>query len=293
MNGAFHATPISAPGEVFVLKDGRRLGYAEYGDPSGKPLFVFQGTPTSRLPHNPLDAAAAARLIVPERPGFGLSDFQRGRSLLDWPADVVELAHHLGIDRFSVVGISGGAPHALSCGAKTPERIHRLGIVSGFGPIDAPASTTGMAFQRKVGAFAARHLGFLVRPFMWAFRNPARNPEAFVARFTSGFPGSDAVLLESPDFRSMRARSYAEATRGGIQGFAWEVILVAQPWGFSLADVPCRVHLWHGEQDASTPVSMARHVAASLPHCEATYLPSEGHFVAARHWDEIVATLIS
>ena len=150
-----------------------------------------------------------------------------------------------------------------------------------------------MASQRKAGAFAARHLRFLVRPLMWAFRNPARNPERFVERFTSGFPGSDTLLLESPELRSMRTRSYAEATRRGVRGFAWEVILVAQPWGFSLADVPCQVYLWHGEQDASTPVSMARHVAESLPHCEATFFPNEGHFVAARHWDEIVATLIS
>jgi pimeloyl-ACP methyl ester carboxylesterase len=276
-----------------VLPDGRHLGYAEYGSPDGKPLFVFQGTPTSRLPHNPLATECHARLIVPERPGFGLSDFQPGRTLLDWPADVLALARHLGVDRFSVVGISGGAPHALVCGARIPERIHRLGIASGFGPIDAPGSRTGMATQRRVGAFAARHLRFLVRPLMWAFRNPARNPERFVERFTSGFPGSDAGLLQNPELRSMRARSYAEATRRGVRGFAWEVVLVAQPWRFSLADVPCQVHLWHGEADASTPVSMARHVADSLPQCTATYFPGEGHFVAARHWDEIVATLIA
>ena len=285
-----HAAPSA---QVLVLKNGRRLGYAEYGSPHGQPLFLFQGTPTSRLPHNPLDTELSVRLIVPERPGFGLSDFQRGRSLLDWPADVLELAQHLAIDRFSVVGISGGAPHALACGAKIPERIYRLGIVSGFGPIDAPASTAGMAFQRRVGAFAARHLRFLVRPLIWAFRNPARNPERFVERFTSGFPGADAFLLDNEELRSMRARSYAEATRRGVQGFALEAILVAQPWGFSLADVPCRVHLWHGEQDASTPVSMARHVAQSLPRCRPTYFPNEGHFVAARHWDEIVEALIS
>ncbi len=293
MDEAVRAMPVPPLGEPLVLKDGRRLGYAEYGDPHGKPLFVFQGTPTSRLPHNPLDTESAVRLIVPERPGFGLSDFKRGRSLLDWPADVLELVQHLAIDRFSVVGISGGAPHALACGAKIPDRIYRLGIVSGFGPIDASGSTTGMVLQRKVGAFAARHLRFLVRPLMWAFRNPARNPERFVERFTSGFPGSDAQLLENPELRSMRARSHAEATRRGVRGFAWEVILVAQPWGFSLADVQCQVHLWHGEQDASTPVSMARHVAESLPHCEATFFPNEGHFVAARLWDEVVATLIS
>ncbi len=112
-------------------------------------------------------------------------------------------------------------------------------------------------------------------------------------RFTGGFPGADAFLFDNERLRSMRARSYAEATRRGVQGFAWEVALVVQPWCFSLADVPFQVHLWHGEQDARTPVSMARHVVQSLPRCHPTYFPNEGHFVAARHWDEIVETLIS
>lgn len=281
------------PGEVLRLEDGRLLGYAEYGDSRGEPLFAFQGTPTSRLPHNPLHTAVPARLIVPERPGFGLSDFQSGRTLLDWPKDVLALARALGIERFSVVGISGGGPHALACGARIADRIHRLGVVSGAGPIDAPGSTTGMALQRRVGAFAARHLQFLVRPLLWTLRNPARDPERFVERNTRGFAGADARLLENPELRSMRARSYAEATRRGVRGFAWEACLLARPWGFSLTDVSCPVHLWHGELDASTPASMAQHVAGSLPRCEVTWFPGEGHFVAARHWDEIVAALVS
>ena len=279
--------------KILRLNDGRALGYAQYGDVTAWPVLLFQGTPTSRLPHNPLDTSAPVRIVVPERPGFGCSDFLRRRKLLNWPSDVRELVDHLGIQRFSVVGVSGGAPHALACGLKLSHRISRLGIVSGVGPLDASDATSGMAAQRKVGAWVARHAPSVLRPLFWAIRNPARNPERFVQRNSDGFSPSDRELLEDPVIRSLRARSYAEATRCGVRGFAHEVALLTRPWGFSLSDVPCDVFLWHGEEDASTPVSMARHVAESLPHCHARYFPGEGHFVAARHWEEIIRTMTS
>jgi len=37
------------PDNVVRLRDGRILGYAEYGDPTGRPAFLFHGTPGSRL----------------------------------------------------------------------------------------------------------------------------------------------------------------------------------------------------------------------------------------------------
>ena len=280
-------------GEVIRLSGGRRLGFAQYGDPVGWPVLLFQGTPTSRLPHNPIDTSVPARLIIVERPGFGRSDFQSGRRLLDWPQDIAELADHLRIERFSVVGVSGGGPHALACGVTLSDRIRRVGVVSGVGPLEASGATDGMARQRKAGALVARRLAPLLRPIFWAIRNPARNPERFIQRFSAGFSSSDRALLEDPAIRALRARSYVEATRQGVRGFAYEVALLTRPWGFQLSDVACEVLLWHGDQDASTPMSMALHVARSLPRCRAHYFDGEGHFVAARHWDEIVVALIS
>jgi pimeloyl-ACP methyl ester carboxylesterase len=277
---------------VLQLSDGRALGYAQYGQLSSWPVFLFQGTPTSRLPHNPLETSVPVRLVVPERPGFGRSDFLHGRRLLDWARDVEELANHLGCEHFSVVGVSGGAPHALACGVRLADRIRRLGVVSGMGPIEAAGATAGMAAQRRLGTVIARHFPFLLGPLFWAVRNPARNPERFVRQFSEGFSASDRSLLADPALSYLRARSYIEATRQGVRGFAYEVALLTRPWGFSLAEVMSDVLLWHGEADASTPISMARYVAASLPRCRATYFPSEGHFVAARHWEEIVSSLL-
>ena len=108
------------------LSDGRALGYAQYGDPEGRPLFFSHGTPGSRTLAQLFDAGArrdGVRLIAPERPGFGRSDFLPDRTFADWPDDVSELADALGFDRFAVAGSSGGGPYAAACAWKLPERL--------------------------------------------------------------------------------------------------------------------------------------------------------------------------
>src|SRR5215472_11428558 len=90
---------------VISLRDGRALGYAEYGDPGGKSIFFFHGLPGSRRQRHPDDSIAielGAHIIAIDRPGYGLSDFQKGRTLLDWPGDVAQLADALKIDQFAV-----------------------------------------------------------------------------------------------------------------------------------------------------------------------------------------------
>ena len=115
---------------VMDLPDGRELAWLELGCPSGPPVFVFHGTPGSRLQvsfdEEPI-TASGVRFIAPDRPGYGHSSFHRGRRLADWASDVSRLADHLQIDRFSVVGISGGGPHAAVCSTVSPRPGRRRG----------------------------------------------------------------------------------------------------------------------------------------------------------------------
>jgi pimeloyl-ACP methyl ester carboxylesterase len=163
------------------LRDGRLLGYAEYGDLSGRPVSCFPGTPGSRLLHPPEDPtiACGARLIVVERPGFGLSDDQPGRTLLHWPEDVVEFADQLELKRFAAVGISAGAPYAAACAHTIPQRISAVGIISGVGPMDAPGSLQEMPRIRRAVAIVARHAPCLLRPLLWWTANPQRDIQRF------------------------------------------------------------------------------------------------------------------
>jgi len=101
---------MNTANQTVQLTDGRTLGYAEYGSPQGEPMFYFTGGNSSRLEGEWFDHAAKKkhiRLIVPDRPGFGLSTHQPNRKLLDWPNDVTELANSLSIDYFQYLGYPG------------------------------------------------------------------------------------------------------------------------------------------------------------------------------------------
>src|SRR5512136_816792 len=133
----FSLSQSTRSGKTIRLRDGRRLGYVEFGDPAGKPIFHFHGYPGSRLEGRIIHAAAVkcgARFIAVDRPGMGLSDFKPKRTILDWPDDVVELADFLQIDQFAVEGASGGGPYSLACARKIPDRLTHVGVLSGVDP---------------------------------------------------------------------------------------------------------------------------------------------------------------
>src|SRR6516162_4610928 len=111
---AFVTTPSSTPLRILVLPDGRRVGCAEYGDPSGLPVPALHGTPGSRLMFALAHKAArerGLRLIAPERPGYGLSDYRQADSLAQIARDFSVVANAYGLGRFAVMGVSGGAPY--------------------------------------------------------------------------------------------------------------------------------------------------------------------------------------
>jgi pimeloyl-ACP methyl ester carboxylesterase len=145
---------------VMDVPDGRELAWLESGDAKGPAVFVFHGTPGSRLEvscdQGPI-ISSGVRFIAVDRPGYGHSTFQRGRRLADWASDVTCLADHLKIDGFYVIGVSGGGPHAAACARFISDRVLGAGIVSGVGPLaDTGAEEGMMGFNRAVIRLARR-----------------------------------------------------------------------------------------------------------------------------------------
>ena len=281
------------------LSDRRLLGYAEYGDPEGKPVFHFNGYPGARLEAKLISEAAVkvgVRLIGIDRPGMGLSDFQPGRQLLDWPDDVIELADALGLDHFSVVGVSGGGPYSAACAFKISDRLSACGIIAGTPPMDLASGV--LTRSNRVMNFVAQRLPLLFRVLLWWFlgrfsQNPKRL-EAIIEKQGKHLPEPDRQLFSTPDIKRFLVEEAAEAFRQGANGPAWEgKLLFGKPWGFVLEDISMEnVHLWHGELDANVPVSMGRAMAERIPNCKATFYPHEAHLsLLLNHIDEILMTL--
>ena len=281
-------------GKQIHLRDGRALGYAEFGDPAGRPVFFFHGFPGSRLQRYPDDAIAIAsgvRIITIDRPGFGLSSFQPGRELLDWPADVAQLARALGIDRFAAIGLSGGGPYLLACAYKIPGCLTSATVVSGLSPLGQPGVTQGMDLSdRFVYSIARRAPWWLMRFALGpVVRKVQRDPAGASKRLPRSAPRADKDVFARPSVQAMDYEDLIESYRSGVDGISWEAMVLTRPWGFRLEDIHMKIHLWQGEADRTVPVSMAKYLACTLPECEARFIPGEGHMLMFNYWREILA----
>jgi pimeloyl-ACP methyl ester carboxylesterase len=273
------------------LKDGRTLGYAEYGDPEGKPVFHFNGYPGSRLEPTLITSNTlikeriqdiGLRFIGVDRPGMGLSDFKKGRTLLDWPDDVIELADALSINKFAVEGVSGGGPYSAACAYKIPERLTICGIISGLGP--PHFSTEGMIKRGRRRNFVFKWLPWLVRLAIWyeiqrKMKDSEKIKKSFLSRMEI-FPESDRKWMNNPEVLSLFAKELSEAFRQGSKGPYHEFVVYNKPWGFNLEDISpkLKVIIWHGEMDANVPISMGRAMSELIPNCEGRFFPNDGHY---------------
>jgi pimeloyl-ACP methyl ester carboxylesterase len=281
-------------GQHFQLQDGRRLGYAEYGPAGGTPLFYFHGFPSSRLDwglihdEGPL-TTLNVRVIAPDRPGIGLSDPQRGRKMVDWPEDVVALADGLEIDRFAVLGVSGGGPYAAACAHRIRDRLVKTGIVCGMGPSAAPGMKEGLSWTIPGSPAIIRRVMLMLTSL-----GLERDPEQFLSRSKTAMSALDRQLLDQPALAAMFMAGIQEAFRQGSSGANQEAALYTFPWGFKLQGISGEVYLWHGEQDLNVPVSVGHYVADAIPNCHAFFHKLEGHLTLPHNQiGEILSKLVA
>lgn len=278
------------------LSDGRRLAYAEYGDPEGEPVVLLHGNPGSRLFYGQIPGVPfrdGLRLICPDRPGYGQSDFfPRGRGVADWPDDLVELADALGIERFALFGPSGGGPYALASAWKIPERLSAVGIFASTGPF-APEVGEGMnPSLRLMFRIAGK------RPWSWVLRGQTALM-ALLARRALGLYLKVIALELSEEDRATHARlglrealrtDRAEAFRQGGRASYYDVTIPGR-WPIALEEISMPIHLWQGEDDRAVG-GMGSYLAEHLPHCQATFIPGAGHFWLFEHMAEVLDALV-
>jgi len=281
---------------TIALKNNRTLGFAEYGDPTGKPVFFFHGTPGSRYfrPSDEISARVGARLICVDRPGYGESSFQPGRRILDWPEDIAHLADILGMDKFAVAGHSGGGPYVSACAYSLPNRITAAAILSGAGPMEMPEITRGLSFTNKFGLTVGRFIPWsLWQVLIWIiYHRRAHDPAADMDRGSNHRPLADEEQIHRLEVRQTCIQSEIEAFRPGLRGLAWDTYLLTRPWGFSLEDIRVPIHLWYGTDDDLVTVPMARYIAGKIPGSKTTICENEAHLLLFPHWEDILTQLL-
>lgn len=269
-----------------TLSDGRALAYSDYGDPDGSPVLYFHGIPGSRLDGMAYESLSdelksrGVRGIAPDRPGHGASTQQPGRRLIDWPSDVVELADSLGLERFSVLGLSAGAKFALACGAALGDRVKAVGLLAAIGPPETPRFREGLGrTARNSMTLASRRRPLAVLSWSAGRLMVRRAPRLFMRQLEAELSPVDRSVLADPEVRRLALATSQECLRPGVQGVVDEFLIQARPWDFQLADVSPPVRLWHGEDDRLAPLGHSEHIARSVPDGELTVLSGQGHFL--------------
>ncbi|MFI1866018.1 alpha/beta fold hydrolase [Streptomyces jumonjinensis] len=291
---------VQAPG-----RDGK-LAYEWWGDPGGHPVFLLHGTPGSRLGPRPRTFHLhnlGVRLIAYDRPGYGDSDRHAGRGIADAVGDVRAIADTMGLARYSVVGRSGGGPHALACAALDPGRVASVAAVVTIAPPDAEDLNwlTGMAESNVMTyTMMARHSPDLTQVGALLARNAdaiRKDPSSLLNSLTTEMPDVDRRVVEDAGIRDLLMLNYLSAvgesgeakTAGPDEpdgpaapmGWVDDLVSFRKPWGFapqSIEGVP--VLLWHGEHDVFAPVSHFHWLAERIPGARAVLQPSAAHFAA-------------
>ena len=272
--------------------DNLNIGIAEYGDPSGVPVFYFHGFPGSRLDGELFDFDVKGkefgiRLIGIDRPGFGKSDFQPNRKLLDWPETVLSIANHLSLERFSILGISGGAPYALSCAHGIPNKLNCVAVVAGMGPYHYKESIGGQAMMipKQIGI-----VRWLIALGMKA--GARKNPDKLKKNILSQMPHPDKEYLSDPLRLDCLIQLFNEAFKQGLKGYLHEAKIYKRSWGFNVSDISKEITMWHGTDDNNVPIELAKRIALELPNCESTFMDNEGHFsLPGNHLSSILETI--
>ena len=269
--------------QTMSLDSGLQIGVAEYGDLDGKPLLFFHGFPGSRFEAQLLEQGATERglrVIAVDRPGFGLSDFVPDRRLLDWPGVVVELAAKRGLEKFSILAVSGGAPYAYACAKEIHERIDTLGVVCGMGPYGFKPAIKAMNGIMRFGLGLSHRAPWAGSAFYRCLAGLilTRWPKMILKIYGKHARPADREILSQEANRAIFRRSFHEAFSQGTRGPARDLVILAGDWGFKLEDINMTVHLWHGEKDPTVPVQFSKLAHEQLPDSTLSLHPDDGHF---------------
>lgn len=292
MPGSTRLVPPRFEGTL-QLPRGRRLGYAEFGPAAGRPVLWFHGTPGARRQIAPrareLAHERGLRIVSVERPGVGESTPHAYRAIVDFTRDVRRLSDALDIERFGVVGLSGGGPYALACAHELPAQVVATVVLGGVAPTVGPDAASGGSSE-LMRAFAPlvsgmrRPLGSLLKGLVHALEPVAGTAAGLFART---MPPGDRRLLEDPVVQRMFLDDLILGGRRCMQAILLDAVLFGRHWGFALADITVPVHLFYGDSDVIVPLPHGEHLARRIPGARLLVRPGEGHLGGLGAADEI------
>ncbi len=262
---------------LLELEDGRKLAFAEYGDPTGRPLIYFHNHASSRLEgyffHQ--DAKRAGfRIIAVDRPGIGLSDANRQNSHQQVATDITVLADSLKLRHFSLLSWAGGAPFAFALAHACPERVNLLVAISPL-PLQKQPKHPGFSLSTFVNRLSLE----VMRRFI-GFRHQlsTRDPADYLRRLGEELSFADRKVLTNPRIFKALEQSIIECLRQGGSHMAKDNQLCFAPWSVPLTEIRVPVQLWHGAADTVVPAHCSESLSQQLNDCALRKVAKRGHY---------------
>lgn len=272
---------------VIENEAGARISLEEYGDLKGKPVFFFHPCPGSRVSGASFNSSAfthGIRLVCVDRSGVGKSTYKESDSLQDNVELVKQVASALGIDKFGVMSMGGGSPHALAMCFHEPDRVVAAHLLSPIAPITQmpPELTrqidTAERWTQKLLKFGK--LGEFVPGLLFrqARSTVKGSPMHMLEEYKSKQHVVDQRKLSDPALQDSVIDDIQEAFRTSHKGVANDGYLSLRDWGFDLTAVYVPVTLWQGEFDVNSPTALGEWMAARLPLASQQMIRNEGQF---------------
>lgn len=290
------ARPEDRFSRIIRLPSGPRLCVAEFGDPDGLPVLALHGAPACRLMFDVTDGPARAlglRIIAFDRPGYGHSPLDYGYSLERRTDAFAELVGALGLDRFILLGVSGGGPYAVALAARLGARVRALALVSPLGPIAELHERARAQSGGDATSADAVHLSFGHRAFFldlprhsWllrvnaeiAMRSFRAAPRFFAQTFSHLLPQSDRAIVANPDVERSIVEMTLEATRSGIGGGIADLEVYGEPWQVDYSAITAPTRIWQGLDDHIVPAAAALALGNLIPGAQVERIEGAGHF---------------
>lgn len=279
-----------------ITVSGRRVAFDCRGSSRGFPVFLLHGTPGSRSGPALRPSVLyrlGVQLISYDRPGYGRSDRDPARTVADAAQDVLAIADALDLKEFSVIGRSGGGPHALACAALLGKWVQRAAVLVSIAPSEATDLNwdEGMC-ESNVSEYelASHSVDAVTADLTQRAARIAEDPRSLLEDLQRELTAPDLKVINDAAIRQQLKITYAEAVREGADGWIDDVLAFRKPWGFNVADIKVPVLLWHGADDVFSPVAHTHWLARHIPEGQRDVKISAGmaHFDAMEILPEIL-----
>ena len=281
--------------DTIQLSDGRTVGFADFGAPGATAVLWCHGGPGSRLePAHLVSAAvdAGLRIVAIDRPGYGLSTIQPGRTIAGWVPEALAVADRLGIERFVTVGVSTGGAYALALAALAPDRV--LGVVACCSMTDM-RWPEGRATMSRPHAHAVWDAPDRTAALAAAVDAHGENGSKLVGGgMDEALAPSDLALFQDPVWMQQAMAAFPSMFTHGLEGYTDDRLADRGGWvGFDVGAIQCPVTVLHGGSDRMVDVVHARHTAEIVPNSEMLVFDDLGHFSIEREVVPAIGELLT